>query len=174
VEAARVRVGGGSAVRVDSLLSVREGSNVTSQGGRVWSVCTWANALTATSSNRFSSSSTVPTFSSTGAPMIALSVLACLAHCRRCSWRRAAAEVTKLLLLLRRLRCVATTRRSRGSTPAARRKQLRSGRIADSVTDATESATQLCLTIRANNHDFDMQSLEGVTLPRTVAVRRLQ
>eukprot|EP01046_Picozoa_sp_COSAG06_P005539 COSAG06_NODE_249_length_19140_cov_18.998004_3_plen_53_part_00 len=32
----------------------------------------------------------------------------------------------------------------------------------------------LCLTIRVNNHDFDMQSLEGVTLPRTVAVRRLQ
>jgi hypothetical protein len=25
-----------------------------------------------------------------------------------------------------------------------------------------------------NNHDFDMQSLEGVTLPRTVAVRRPQ
>ena len=33
---------------------------------------------------------------------------------------------------------------------------------------------QLCLTIRANNHDFDMPSLEGVTLTRTVAVRRLQ
>ena len=32
----------------------------------------------------------------------------------------------------------------------------------------------LCLTIRVNNHDFDMQSLEGVTLPRTVAVRRPQ
>ena len=32
----------------------------------------------------------------------------------------------------------------------------------------------LCLTIRANNHDFDMPSLEGVTLTRTVAVRRLQ
>jgi hypothetical protein len=33
---------------------------------------------------------------------------------------------------------------------------------------------QLCLTIRANNHDFDMPSLEGVTLTRTVAVRRFQ
>ena len=32
----------------------------------------------------------------------------------------------------------------------------------------------LCLTIRVNNHDVDMQSLEGVMLPRTVAVRRLQ
>jgi hypothetical protein len=30
------------------------------------------------------------------------------------------------------------------------------------------------LTIAPNNHDFDMQSLEGVTLPRTVAVRRPQ
>ena len=30
------------------------------------------------------------------------------------------------------------------------------------------------VAIRVNNHDFDMQSLEGVTLPRTVAVRRLQ
>ena len=30
------------------------------------------------------------------------------------------------------------------------------------------------ISIRVNNHDFDMQSLEGVTLPRTVAVRRLQ
>ena len=29
-------------------------------------------------------------------------------------------------------------------------------------------------TIRVNNHDFDTQSLEGVTLPRTVAVRRPQ
>ena len=29
----------------------------------------------------------------------------------------------------------------------------------------------LCLAIRASNHDFDVQSLEGVTLPRTVAVR---
>ena len=28
--------------------------------------------------------------------------------------------------------------------------------------------------VRVNNHDFGMQSLEGVTLPRTVAVRRLQ
>ena len=35
-------------------------------------------------------------------------------------------------------------------------------------------AALLCLTIRVNNHDFDMQSLEGVTLPRTVAVRRPQ
>ena len=38
----------------------------------------------------------------------------------------------------------------------------------------TQKVLLLCLTIAPNNHDFDMQSLEGVTLPRTVAVRRPQ
>jgi hypothetical protein len=28
--------------------------------------------------------------------------------------------------------------------------------------DVTADAAHLCLTIRANNHDFDMQSLEGL------------
>ena len=39
---------------------------------------------------------------------------------------------------------------------------------------ARASCRLLCLAIAPNNHDFDMQSLEGVTLPRTVAVRRPQ